>query len=261
MFCGNCGKQVPDGSGFCPACGTAVGSGGSQPSATVVGAGGTPSAAAAQRAKIEAQLKAGSQDAVQAFMVLLKDPVGGLAKSFSIFDADRAQVVGGMFGLAFAICFTVFCSVVFDKIAGLMVMMSGGMGSALSGPPSLGVGQILKFFIIGAIYFVAMVLGCLVARIILKAETSLPAEIYVSGASLLPATVLLLASLILLNLGSLGLYLFVGAEIFAGCYTVLMLYAGFSHIGKLPEGKASFAVPVSLLIAGVISYVAVRVLM
>jgi hypothetical protein len=166
------------------------------------------------------------------------------------------------FALAFAICFTVFTSVVFDKFSGFMMMMSGSLSAGMaSGPPSLGVGQVIKFFVLGIVYAAAVIVGCLVARMILKAETGLPAEIYMAGASLLPVAALLLASLVLLNLGSLGLYLFFGLEIFAGSYGILMLYAGFSHLGKLPEDKASFAVPVALLVAAVVAYVALRVLM
>src|SRR5262247_3351123 len=102
MFCGSCGKQVPEGSGFCPSCGAAAGGGAPRPAATG-GASASPSAAAAQRAKLEAQFKAGSQDAINAVKVLLTDPVGGLAKSFGMFDSARAQIVGLIFGVIFVV--------------------------------------------------------------------------------------------------------------------------------------------------------------
>src|SRR5215470_13352492 len=136
MFCGSYGKQIPDGSGFCPSCGAAAGSGAPRPAANA-GATTGPSAAAAQRAKIEAQFKAGSQDAMQAFMVLLKDPVGGLAKSFGMFDPGRAKIVGLMFGGVYAVAATIASVVLFNAIMGMMLMMAGGGGMGAAGTPGL----------------------------------------------------------------------------------------------------------------------------
>src|SRR5215510_11958405 len=126
MFCGSCGKQVPEGSGFCPSCGAAAGGGAPRPAATG-GAGAAPSAAAAQRAKLEAQFKAGSQDAINAVKILLTDPVGGLAKSYALFDEGRALIVGGIFAVVFAIA--VFLTPLGGGGFGMMGLMGGGGGA------------------------------------------------------------------------------------------------------------------------------------
>ena len=259
MFCGSCGKQIPDGSGFCPSCGAAAGSGAPRPAANA-GASTGPSAAAAQRAKIEAQFKAGSEDAMKAFMVLLKDPVGGLAKSFSMFDPARAKIVGLMFGGVYAVAATVASIVLFNALMGIFMMAAGGGGIGAAGV-SLGgpsFGMIIRFFLIAVIYFAALVVGCLLTRMIFKGAGDLSSDIYIGGACLLPAAACLLAACVL---GYVSFYLVIAVYVFALCYTILMLYAGCLQIIKITEAKAALAVPVVLIIAGGIAGIVLRTLM
>jgi zinc-ribbon domain len=260
MFCGSCGKQMPDGSGFCPSCGAAAGAGGAQQGAAATGASAGPTAAAAQRAKIEAQLKAGSQDAMAAFMVLLKDPVGGLAKSFSMFDSTRALIVGGIFGGAYAVAATIGAVLLFNSIMGMVgLMMGGGIGA---GAPGLGGGAsfqiIIRMFFIYIIQAAALMLGCLATRMIFKGSGDLASDIYIGGSCLLPAAAGVLAGSLL---GYLSFWLLILLYIFAGCYTIMMLYSGATKITKLPEIKAALSVPVVLCIAGGITYIVLRVIL
>lgn len=273
MFCGNCGKQIPEGSGFCPACGAAAG-GGAPQAAAATGAGG-PSAAAAQRAKIEAQLKAGSQDAMQAFMVLLKDPVGGIAKSYALFDQGRALVVGAIFGGVFAL--TAMLSVL--NPGGIMVVgIFGGSPEAvaaariqraaseaarafgadlsnLPGYPSTG-SLMLKALVAGLVFAAVLVGACVLAKIIFKGTSQLAGEVYTAGASLLPMAVATLAGLLLSALGLYGVIPLV--SIFALAWMILMLNSGCLKILGISDSKASLAVPVILAIAALAMSLIVR---
>lgn len=258
MFCGSCGKQIPDGSGFCPMCGAAT-AGGAQPGAAATGASAGPSAAAAQRAKIEAQLKAGSQDAMAAFMVVLKDPVGGLQQSFAMFDTARAQIVGGIFGAVYAVAATIGAVLLFNSIMGMVgMMMGGGMGMG-AGTPGFGVtfGIIVRMFFIYLVQAAALMVGCLATRMIFKGEGTLASDIYIGGACLLPGAAGVLAGALL---GYISFYLLLLPYIFAACYTILMLYSGATKINKLPDIKAALSVPIVLCIAGGVTYIVLRVL-
>lgn len=258
MFCGSCGKQIPEGSGFCPACGAAAGGGAPRPGATA-GAAAGPSAAAAQRAKLEAQFKAGSQDAIAAVKVLLMDPVGGLAKSFATLDSGRAQIVGIIFGVVFAIAASIAAALMGSMLAGIMGgMMGGGLGMPGMGSTSLPFSVYLRMFLIDLIQVVGLIVGCLVVRMIFKGAGNLASDIYTAGACLLPAGIGILVGALL---GNLVWWLFLVPVLFGGCYCILMLYAGGMNIGKISEGKAALAVPIALSIMFVTVYIGMRIMM
>jgi len=256
MFCGSCGKQIPEGSGFCPACGAAAGGGAPRPGATA-GAAAGPSAAAAQRAKLEAQFKAGSQDAVKAFLMLLKDPVGGLAPSYALFDEGRALMVGGIYGAVFAI--VLMLSALVGGGPGLGMLMGGaGAGvppEALAAARAAGylpsTGKIMFQALIGGLIFAAVLMGaCVLVRLVFKGTTKLAGEIYIAGASLLP---LALGVAVTLVLGMAGLYRIIPAVlVFAVAYMILMLFVGYQRLMGISEGKAALSVPAVLVIAGLI---------
>ena len=262
MFCGSCGKQIPDGSTFCPMCGKATTGGAGQPGAAPTGANAGPSAAAAQRAKIEAQLKAGSQDAMAAFMVLLKDPVGGIAKSFGMFNAGQAKMVGGIFGAVYAVAATIGAFLLFNSLIGLfaMIMGGGGMGMGMGGgiPASAKFEMIMKMFFIYLVQAAALMVGCLATRMIFKGEGDLGSDIYIGGSCLLPGAAGVLVGAIL---SYISFWLLIIPYIFAGCYTIMMLYSGATKISKLPDVKAALSVPVVLCIAGGVTYIVLRIIM
>ncbi|HEY6350883.1 MAG TPA: zinc ribbon domain-containing protein [Candidatus Angelobacter sp.] len=255
MFCGSCGKQVPEGSGFCPACGTAAGSG--APGQAATGAAGGPSAAAAQRARLEAQFKAGSQDAVKAFLVLLKDPVGGLAKSYALFDEGRALMVGGVYGAVFAV--VLMLSALVGGGPGLGMLMGGAGASvnpeALAAARAAGylpsTGKIMFQALLGGLIFAAVLMGaCVLVRLVFKGTTKLAGEIYIAGASLLP---LALGVAVVLVLGMAGLYRIIPAAlVFAVAYMILMLFVGYQRLMGISEGKAGLSVPAVLVITGLV---------
>jgi hypothetical protein len=262
MFCGNCGKQVPEGSGFCPACGAAAGGGAPQSTA---GGAAAPTAAAAQRAKIEAQLRAGSQDAVQAFMILLKDPVGGIAKSYALFDQGRALIVGGIFAVVFALA--TMLSVL--NFGGMMSvgLLGGGASMAAASAEAQAAAAMAKVLgstggfpgapsefslmmkaLLGGLVFAAVLIGaCVLARIIFKGTSQLAGEVYTAGTSLLPIAVAVLAGLLLWGIGLPGVIPLVG--IFGLAWTILMLNSGCQKIIGISDSKSSLAVPLILVIA------------
>jgi hypothetical protein len=239
MFCGSCGKQVPEGSGFCPACGASAG-GGAPAAGASTGAAGGPSAAAAQRAKLEAQFKAGSQDAVAAVKVLLSDPVGGLAKSFGMFDAARAQMVGGIFGVVYALAATIAMSIMGAAIMGLMMgnplAAAGGFGGF-----SIPFSFYVKIFVAFVGQFAGLVVGCLLVRTIFKGAGNLASDIYTSGTAYLPVGIGLLAGSLL---GQVHFSLAMICLVFGSSYAVLMFYCGCSKINKLSDGMSALSVPI-----------------
>ncbi len=238
MFCGNCGKQMPEGSGFCPSCGAGAGGGAPQPAATAsaAGANATPSAAAVQRAKIEAQLKAGSQDAVEAVKVLALDPVGGLPKSFHLFSEDRALVVGAIFAGIYAVAMAL--------AAARGVSMAPGMAMGIGGSNTASI--IFKAFV-GGLVFAAVIIGCFAgARMLFKGTGSLASDVYSAGTSLLPWALCLLIGTIF---GPANFEIIMLVTLFALTYSILMLFTGFSKLASISEGKAALAVPVMLAVS------------
>lgn len=273
MFCGNCGKQVPEGSGFCPSCGAAAGAGGASASA---GSASTPTAAGAQRAKIEAQFKAGSQDAVQAFMILLKDPVGGIAKSYALFDQGRALIVGGIFAVVFALA--AMLSVL--NAGGMMVIgVFGGGGGVAAGAAAMAAEAMskaremgvdlsqfpgapsqfsimMKAFVAALVFAAALIGACALARIVFKGTSQIAGEIYTAGASLLPMAVATLLGMLFFSLGLYGVIPLVG--IFGLAWMILMLNSGCLKIMGISDSKASLAVPLILVVGALAMSLIVR---
>jgi len=182
---------------------------------------------------------------MEAFKILLKDPVGGLAKAFSLFDSGRAQMVGLIFGVVYALAATIAAGILFSAFMG--AFMGGGLSGVGFGSPPFS--MYVKYFVAYVGEVAGVIAGCLLVRTIFKGAGSLASDIYMSGAALLPMGVGLLA-------GSLLSYVHIGLfailVIFGGSYFVLMLYAGCQQILKLPESKSAFSVPV-VITAGVIA--------
>jgi hypothetical protein len=242
MFCSQCGIQTPEGSSFCQGCGTAIGSVPPFPNAPAP-------------AKFDAEIKARSLDALEALKLLVKDPSGGIIKSFNMFDATGAKVVGAIFGLAYSLAVTIAALVLFSSITG-----SFGGSFGLGFPLGMGgssFGMVVKFFVISLAQFAALCLSCLIARTMFKGTGNVASDIYIAGSCLLPTAACLLVGW----LGYVSFYLVLAAFIFAVSYTILMLYAAWVHIVKVTEAKAALAVPVILIICGGITGIVLRILL
>jgi hypothetical protein len=90
-----------------------------------------------------------------------------------------------------------------------------------------------------------------------KGAGDLASDIYIAGSCLLPSV----ACLLVFWLAYVSFYLLLAAFVFAGAYTILMLYAALVQMVKLSEAKAALAVPIILIIWGGITGIVTRILM
>ena len=105
---------------------------------------------------------------------------------------------------------------------------------------------------------VGLIAGVMLTRTIFKGAGSLASDIYVAGSCLLPVGIALLVGALL---GNLIWWLFLIPVLFAGCYMIMMLFAGGMNIGKLPQGKAALAVPIAICVMFVAWYLGMRIVM
>lgn len=212
MFCPKCGTQLSEHATVCTNCGTPVGS----------AAGGGAGAAAGATAD---RVKAASKDAVSAFMGFVGDPVGGLAPAAHSLGSSRTLGVGIIFGLVFAVLFT------FALNKGLGMFFGFGLGGD----------GVAKMFLTALVPFVAFTAAAFGVRSISSGRGGLGEDAFLAGAALLPFGVAMGLSAIL-GLSSLELLMFL--NVFALCFTVMMIYAGLSNIYGLSPRAASLWVPV-----------------
>jgi hypothetical protein len=113
--------------------------------------------------------------------------------------------------------------------------------------------SLFELFLVGLVPFVTLILLVGIARLIGRCRGSLAGDIFLAGASLLPAGFLALASGISPLLGSQIMLIL---TVFFSCYTILMLYIGCTQIANLSEKAAALLVPMLLLVSGWLSYFA-----
>jgi len=212
MFCPKCGTQNPDTAAACSKCGAPLGARGASG-----GAGD--------------KFKTASQDALTAFKTFAVDPVGGLAPAANSLGQARAMGVGIVFGVVFTLC----------TALGIYRVFLSGLGG---GP---GFGGFLKMLVVAAIPFVSLAAAGLAVRKVFGGEGGLGMDTFIAGAACLPfGFVMLLGSL----LGPGNISVIYALSMFAICFTILMLFAGLTRIGKTSERAATIAVPIMLLVSG-----------
>lgn len=176
----------------------------------------------ARQAK-DAAMAAGT-DAVKAFKVLVKNPVGGLKEAYETLGPTSAMSVG----IVFAVVFVLFYL--------LGNWLGPGFGSF---------GYAMKHLLFAALFAGAAVGGCAAAQAIFKGEGGPQAAVFVGGAGLLPLAV---ASLLLLILAKS--FLIVGIVlIFALTTSTIMLYSGCTTVLRVSEIVATVLVPLIFLVA------------
>lgn len=174
------------------------------------------------------------KDAAEAFKFLVTNPVGGVSPAFEKLGPARAQGAGVVYGVVFALCYTFF----FYRI----LATEGGQARFWS---ALG---------ISIVPFCCLVIATSLVRMIFRGRAGFGQDVYVAGTSLLPfALAALVIALSMLNESPTTLEALRTFErnltiaLSAAAYlTVLMLYAGFTRVGRISERAATIGVPCAL---------------
>jgi hypothetical protein len=218
MFCQKCGTVLADTATACLSCSTPIVPAGLHP-------GGTSPAAETVRSA--------SKDALAAFRSLAGNPVGGLVPAYQALGEARAVRAGVAFGLVSLASF----------LLGGYLLLPPFMKEDLF--EFLGFGGVMKCLLFALIPFLCTAAGSLAVRKGFGGRGGLGSDAFVAGASLLPASLCMLAG------GLVGLehYQAIGVlTVVAGCTGTLMLFAGYTRVAKLGERAATIAVPLVILL-------------
>jgi hypothetical protein len=190
------------------------------------GAGRAEESDGAKRARQakEAALAAGT-DAVKAFKVLVKNPVGGLKEAYETLGPTSAMSVGIVFAGVFVLCYLI----------GSWIGPGGFPGFSIA----------MKELLLAVLVAGVAIGGCAAAQAIFKGEGGPKAAVFVGGAGLLPLAV---ASLLLLILAKSFLILII-VIIFAVTTSTIMLYSGCTTVLRVSEIVATVLVPLIFIVA------------
>ena len=180
------------------------------------------------------------QNSFKTASMYLFNPQGELHAAFVRLSNSQALAVGIAYGILFDICAAIAESLTISEFA------SAGI-APFSSP------DWTNLLILNAIpFFVLAFLGGIV-RLLMGNSGNIVADTFVAGASLLPLGL----SLVLLPIISFSHPIIVISTLIFGIfYFVLTLYTGCTQIFNLPEGQASFVVPLMLVICGWFYYLA-----
>ncbi len=233
MFCKFCGRAIAENLRFCDGCGADVNGGGA---GTAISVG----------QQLTNEVKARSLDAWRGVKLFAKSPVGGLQDSYAMFDDRRAIQVGIVFAIVYELGLMLGAFIFKSKAAEL----AGGFGSI----GDLTATQFAKLLFLGLIPFASLVGASALARTIFRGKGKFAGDVYTAGAVLLPSGFFVLAASLL---GAANIEVIVILALFALTYSILILYAGCSRIGSIPEAGAAPAVPVILLLSAWITKIIV----
>lgn len=241
MFCKSCGQEIPESARWCFGCGTQVttrdvAAAAASGAEVFISASSQASMGPSLSSHIGDELRARSMDAWAAVKLFAKNPVGGLPRSYAMFDPARAMRVGVAFAIFYEITFLSGMYVMASRAAGLF-----GVGIRLTDASA---SLLFKLLVVGLVPFASLTGAGALARLAFRGSGSLSGDIFTAGASLLPFG---FAVLITGILGAANLEVIVILFVFALTYNVLMLYAGCSQIAGIPETGATPAVPVMLI--------------
>ena len=224
--CASCGKTLKPNLRFCNGCGTPV---------------AASAQAAPQPSPIAEELKARSRDAWAGLKVFAKNPVGGLAESYALFDDRRAMRVG----ISFIVAYEIFIFLTW------LLSPSANIGIVRIGLFRLGFNKTVPELFQLIMTTLAPVAGVIAVMAILRAifrcKGKISGDVYTAGATLLPWGMMLFIGMLL---GFRNVEIILALALFANAYSILILYAGCSRIAGIPETSAAPAVPAILLISG-----------
>ena len=107
--------------------------------------------------------------------------------------------------------------------------------------------------VLGGVPFVSLVVVSAIARLLFRRRGSLSGDIFIAGATLLPVGFFVCVSGFLAVMSNSLLTIL---AVFAGCYSILTLYSGYTQIANLSEAQAALLVPVMVLISSWLAYLA-----
>jgi hypothetical protein len=217
MACSQCGNELVLGATACLTCGAPV-----VPPLT-------PAAS-----PVSERVQARSKDALAAVKTIFVNPVGGLSEAFQSLEKRQALEVGIVLAVVFELC----------TVVGLYLIIPRWAGSP-------GLGEILKFLILGVVPFVSVAgAGALARQVFRGATGNFEGDIFIAGMAVLPfGFVSLLAGI----LGVANIEVTAVAAVFALSYSILILYTGCTCISGISQARAAPAVPIIILAAGWLS--------
>lgn len=233
MFCDSCGRQIADEAVFCPACGSAVGQQQDVPPQT--GAGQAYNRAAA--ADVADRAKVASQDAWQAIKLFAVNPTGGLAPAYQ--NLDKQRVWGAV--IAFAIINGLSNVIFLRGLESLLQKYAGFLGPVVL-RESPGVIQAFIGGVLGVFIFAGVIA---LVRLLFRGEGSFDGDCFIAGSTYLPGS-LAAALSVLLGIGNVEII--IALWTFTVCYSVLILFTGYTRIAKISDGAAAVAVPLVFLV-------------
>ena len=214
MFCVKCGSVIESAATVCPQCHAPV----------VAAATGPALSSAADRVKTT------SKEALEAFKIFATNPVGGLSVAYERLGDTRAFGVGITFAVVSIIC----C------LVGGYLLLPQFIRSELGG------GGIIKAVLVLAVPFASILAVGVAIRAIFHGQGKFGADSFLAGAVLLPLAALVLLAGIL-GIGNVEVIAIAG--VFAICFSLFMVFAGYTSIYKISERLATICVPTMILIS------------
>lgn len=180
------------------------------------------------------------QNSFKTASMYLFNPQGELHSAFVRLSDSQALAVGIAYGMVFDICAAIATTMTMSQLV--------NTSSLLSINPDW-----IHLLILNAIpFFVLAFLGGIV-RLLMGNAGNIVADTFIAGTSLLPLGL----SLVLLPIISFSHPIIVTSTLIFGIfYCILTLYTGCTQIFNLPEGQASFVVPLMIIVCSWFYYVA-----
>lgn len=171
-----------------------------------------------------------AQDIFTTIPQILRNPSGQLLPTFARLSAQRARAVGfsyaGLSLLGFLLAANLY-PVLFEGVT------------------------LLERILLGTLPFFCLVGLNYLSRRLTRTRGSWASDIFISGATLLPLSLLMFVSGVVAPWGTVGVWI---ATVYWGCDAVLMMYVGCTQINNLSEQSATFAVPTLLLVTSALTY-------
>jgi curved DNA-binding protein CbpA len=158
---------------------------------------------------------------------LLQNPSANLQPTFEKLGSSRAGWTGVLYGLITAGCVA--------------------LGAALL-HRSLPEGSLNLVLAVGRFYSALVATGAIVHKFA-KGRFCLPESCFLAGATILPMIGWALLGWLSIWLGLIGPL----SMAVAGCYSVIILYIGYTQLSKVDESVAMWAVPLTLIISAITS--------